>query len=169
MDVFCEQSVIPPRRQGGVFRLALTGVCCLCVAVSLVLVAMLARRFDVVTLVLLVVFGGGGFLAYRLRDSRDVEYDLLLVDDELRCDRVIGRTRRKPLFVAPAGSWESFGAFDANSAETKKADKVYMLAFGGDELSILVFRDKGRRCAAVWRPSEEMAKGLKRAGARVLR
>jgi len=166
MDIFCEQSVFPARRQGGAFRLAMMVFCGLCVLICLTVIGMLARGLDLILVAILIVFGGGGVAAYLLRDSRDIEYDLTLLSDELRCDRIIGHRRRKPLFVAPTGSWEGLGSYNEHS---NNAEKTYLLAFGETDLHALVFRDGGRRCAAVWKPTEEMQKALKRAGARVLR
>nr|MDD6336453.1 hypothetical protein [bacterium] len=170
MDGVIEQVIAPPRKMGGGFKamaIITTVVCAMMVLFLMQLMMTHGLNWPMLILMLACVLVG--FLSFYVRNSRDVEFDLLLVEDELRVARVVGHNRRKELFRVSASKWNYFGPVDMAFARysADKSTTVHMLVFGQpDEMYYLAFEKEGKQHLLVFVPTDDMLNAMKRLSAR---
>ena|GEM_PF-4295191 len=167
MNQYVEMTIRPPRRGGQGFRALCWCNIVFCAAIVVVCVFALAKfGANLPLLGLMALALGLGIGSFFIRSNLDVEYDLILVEDELRCDKITGAARRRQLFRVPLASIEAFGQVDRaylNFAQDR-AVKEYLLAFGkDDQLSYAVFKNEGKTCLLTFAPSQEMEVAMARA------
>jgi len=166
MESYIEQNIRSKKKKGINFRIfCISAMVVSGIMAVLFALAMQATGVTLPSLLLLLAALALGVTAYFMRDSQDVEYDLSLVGDELRADKVIGHNRRRALFQIAADAFEFFGPLDngfLNVAANRQL-KIHMLTFPPEEeLYYLVFQQDSRKHALVFMPNDEMKMALRR-------
>lgn len=165
LDGIVEQNISPQAKSGQAFRVACIVSAFTSIFMSVSAMILQFLNPNLIFVIFFFVFAGLSIALFYFRDLRDVEYDLVLIDDELTVSKIIGKKRRKDLFAVKSTSWDYLGPVDQGFARyaADKSIRVHMLMFGQQEdLYYLAFRDHHVQHVLVFVPEEKMKSALKR-------
>lgn len=168
MDYFHEENVV--KTNAGVntalYFLFYAGMIFFGVLALMYLKIVLSGMFDVIIIIMTIVFAGMSYGSFILRNNQRVEYDYTFTNGILDIAKIINRSKRKKMLSADIREFQVVAPIHNNNFQSVLKDKGIKQRYNlflnrGRNLYYCIILHEGKKSLLVFEPSQEMLKLFK--------